>query len=159
MERVVLVRHAKALDREKWESDDILRPLTGKGRKQAKRLARFLKERYPKLDAIFASPAARAEEMAQRVAKAFSKTPLIFADEILPECGAEGYTKLLEMALLKNHKEIVIIGHEPDLSEALAKILGIEALGLHWGKATLVELRRTDENRFEIEAVIPASLF
>jgi phosphohistidine phosphatase SixA len=35
---VVLLRHASAGDREKWEGDDRLRPLDKRGRKQAKAL-------------------------------------------------------------------------------------------------------------------------
>ena len=40
--RVLLVRHARALDRETWIEDDALRPLDEKGRKQSKRLAKTL---------------------------------------------------------------------------------------------------------------------
>jgi 8-oxo-(d)GTP phosphatase len=39
---VLLVRHAKAGNRAEWEGDDDLRPLTGKGRRQADRLAALL---------------------------------------------------------------------------------------------------------------------
>ena len=37
-----VVRHAKAGDRDKWSGDDTLRPLTGKGRKQAEQLVALL---------------------------------------------------------------------------------------------------------------------
>jgi 8-oxo-dGTP diphosphatase len=37
-EAVYLVRHAKAIDRERWTEDDRLRPLTKKGRRQAEAL-------------------------------------------------------------------------------------------------------------------------
>ncbi|MGE5273142.1 MAG: SixA phosphatase family protein [Verrucomicrobiota bacterium] len=40
--RVLLVRHARAGDRQTWVGDDALRPLDEKGRKQAKRLAKTL---------------------------------------------------------------------------------------------------------------------
>src|SRR5438067_11731702 len=40
--RVLLVRHARAGDRETWVGDDALRPLDAKGRRQAKRLAKKL---------------------------------------------------------------------------------------------------------------------
>lgn len=39
---VLLVRHAKAGDRADWQGDDDLRPLTGKGRRQADQLAGLL---------------------------------------------------------------------------------------------------------------------
>jgi 8-oxo-(d)GTP phosphatase len=40
--RVLLVRHARAGKREKWQGDDRLRPLDGRGRQQAERLASIL---------------------------------------------------------------------------------------------------------------------
>ena len=43
---VLLVRHARAGDREKWEGDDRLRPLDRKGRRQAEGLVELLAE-YP----------------------------------------------------------------------------------------------------------------
>ncbi len=42
--RALLVRHARAGDRDEWTGDDALRPLDGKGRKQAKRLAKTLEQ-------------------------------------------------------------------------------------------------------------------
>jgi 8-oxo-(d)GTP phosphatase len=36
--RVILLRHASAGDRDKWQGDDRLRPLDKRGRKQAERL-------------------------------------------------------------------------------------------------------------------------
>jgi 8-oxo-dGTP diphosphatase len=36
--RVILLRHASAGDRDKWQGDDRLRPLDTRGRKQAERL-------------------------------------------------------------------------------------------------------------------------
>jgi 8-oxo-dGTP diphosphatase len=39
---LVLVRHGSAGDADTWEGDDRLRPLDGKGRKQAARLVEVL---------------------------------------------------------------------------------------------------------------------
>ena len=51
--RLILVRHAKAEDREKWVGeDDLKRPLTKKGKKQAKKIAKYIHKQYPKVDAI-----------------------------------------------------------------------------------------------------------
>lgn len=41
---VVLLRHASAGDREAWDGDDRLRPLDERGRRQAQKLARALKD-------------------------------------------------------------------------------------------------------------------
>lgn len=58
MRRLILVRHAKAVDRDDWdESDDRERPLTSKGERQAQKLARWLSQ--DRIDHILTSPAAR----------------------------------------------------------------------------------------------------
>ena len=59
--RLILVRHAKAEDREKWVGeDDLKRPLTKKGKKQAKKIAKYIHKQYPKVDDIVSSLALRA---------------------------------------------------------------------------------------------------
>ena len=64
---LVLVRHAKAEDREKWNiQEDLRRPLTKKGVKQAKTIGKYLKK-YP-VDAIIASLAIRASDTAKYIA-------------------------------------------------------------------------------------------
>jgi 8-oxo-dGTP diphosphatase len=51
-----LVRHAKAGDRSRWSGDDVLRPLSGKGRRQAVSLCeRLLPLVVPRPDAILLS--------------------------------------------------------------------------------------------------------
>ena len=42
MQTIALVRHAIAIDREEWENDDHLRPLTAKGQRQAEAIAKEL---------------------------------------------------------------------------------------------------------------------
>ena len=56
-EPVYLVRHAKAANRDTWQEDDDLRPLTGKGRRQADRLREHLG--FTRLRHVVSSPATR----------------------------------------------------------------------------------------------------
>ena len=65
---VVLVRHGRAGDRSEWEGDDRLRPLDGKGRRQAKGLVELL-EPYP-VDRIVSSPYVRCVQTVQPLADA-----------------------------------------------------------------------------------------
>ena len=62
MIRIYLVRHGIAVDpAEKGTLDDDARPLTGKGRRRFRRLARAFARLGEKLDFIFTSPLVRAE--------------------------------------------------------------------------------------------------
>lgn len=66
---IYLVRHAKAGDRDDWDGDDRLRPLSKSGREQAKALADLLAP-YP-IRRILSSPSLRCvqtvEPLAQRL--------------------------------------------------------------------------------------------
>ena len=57
---IYLVRHGHAGDRSDWPGDDLRRPLSTKGRRQADHLAALLDDRPVK--AIFSSPAVRCLE-------------------------------------------------------------------------------------------------
>jgi 8-oxo-(d)GTP phosphatase len=63
---VFLVRHGKASSRENWDGDDELRPLTGKGRRQAERLRGHLG--VDRLRHVRSSPAVRCVKTVQPMA-------------------------------------------------------------------------------------------
>jgi 8-oxo-(d)GTP phosphatase len=65
---VFLVRHAKAAKRENWDGTDRDRPLVGRGRAQAERLARALAPERPVL--LAASPWLRCVETAEPLGEA-----------------------------------------------------------------------------------------
>ena len=57
---VVLLRHASAGHRERWEGDDRLRPLDKKGRRQADALCAILRERG--ISRVLSSPYVRCTQ-------------------------------------------------------------------------------------------------
>lgn len=63
---VVLVRHAKAGDREAWQEDDRLRPLSRKGRVQAEALVGVLAD-HP-VDRVLSSPSVRCVQTVRPLA-------------------------------------------------------------------------------------------
>jgi phosphohistidine phosphatase SixA len=91
--RVLLVRHARAGDRNAWIGDDAVRPLDAKGRKQAKRLAKTLAE----LGAtrLVSSPSVRCVQTFEPAARRLG-LPLEERAEL-----AEGSTRGEVMALLE----------------------------------------------------------
>lgn len=62
-----LLRHASAGNRDKWATDDRLRPLTKKGRKQAAAIAANLRDRG--IERIFTSPYQRCIETVEPIAE------------------------------------------------------------------------------------------
>src|SRR2546428_13850848 len=61
-----VIRHAKAVDREEWEGDDRLRPLTKAGRRQADGLAESLKNE--RIGKILSSPFVRCVQNVEPLA-------------------------------------------------------------------------------------------
>jgi broad specificity phosphatase PhoE len=63
---VLLVRHAHAGDRDRWEGDDDLRPLSTKGQKQALRLVDLLADRP--VTRVLSSPSLRCVQTVEPLA-------------------------------------------------------------------------------------------
>src|SRR5690349_13127371 len=71
---LLVMRHAKS-DREVPVRRDFDRPLAGRGRKDAKRMGRWMEEEGLRPGLVVASPAVRARDTAERAAKAMDIDP------------------------------------------------------------------------------------
>ncbi len=132
--RVHLLRHAHAGDAFEWIGDDDLRPLTGKGRQQAARLGAFLGSHGIRPDVIVSSPLLRAHQTAEIVAEALGMT--VRTDGRL---GAGfGQRELWAVLDETGAREILLVGHDPDLSMLLTYL--IDAAGMHLKKGTLATI-------------------
>lgn len=114
-----LLRHAKA---EPWASTDAGRPLTPEGRLQAKRVGEWCAAQGIIPEVLLASPALRAQETAQAVGEALAleviTTPFL-APGMRPESALEGLRDY------ERFGSILCVGHEPDLSQLAACLLGL----------------------------------
>jgi len=111
-----LIRHAHALDGD----DDDSRPLSRKGRKQARTLARFLREAGAfEAEEIWHSPLRRASETSALLAKHLqTKVRLTAVAGLRPEDPGDSILGKLR----KTRRTVALVGHEPHLS-ALATLL------------------------------------
>lgn len=126
---VVLVRHAKAGSRKNWQGEDLLRPLSGAGRRQAAALAPFLALLGP--DRLVSAPPLRCRDTIAPLAELLGGAPIV-DEPLLGEAGYHvdqeaGRQRLLELAAepgvtLVNSQGGVI----PDLVGGLAKNAGID---------------------------------
>jgi phosphohistidine phosphatase len=110
---LILWRHAEAED----GFLDIERALTGKGRKQAKKMAGWLKPRLPQDVRILVSPAKRALQTAAALGLDFSTL-----EEIAP--GASPRALLKAAHWPQGEHSVLIVGHQPTLGEVAALLLG-----------------------------------
>lgn len=123
-----ILRHAIAEERdENAYPDDGLRPLTEKGKKKMVNIAEHLQDMGVEIDLILSSPHIRAKDTARIVLEAFGlkKKQLILCDHLTPSGFAKDLiAEINEKYLVKN---LMLVGHEPYLSDLIAMLVCGEA--------------------------------
>lgn len=115
---LILWRHAEAED-EIEGRDDMIRALTGRGEKQAARIAAWLDRQLSEGTRILSSPARRCEQTVMALGRKYKTR-----EELAPEATA---TDLLELAQWPHAKQaVLLVGHQPVLGETIAHLLGLQ---------------------------------
>lgn len=131
-----LIRHAIAVDASdpNYEEDGI-RPLTDKGRKKMRLIAKGLRTLGVDFDLILSSPHLRTAETAQILADVFKiKKEVQFSNSLLPEGDPEQF--IAEMNEKFSAGSVAIVGHEPFLSSMIGLLVsenGVVDLSLKKG--------------------------
>lgn len=151
--RLIIIRHAIAVDRSPDVPDDE-RPLTEEGRKRFRQAARGLARLFPKPDLLLSSPLLRAEQTARIAAKAWS---VRVTEEAALAGGTVGD---LEAALrrLPPQSTVALVGHEPQVSELLAHLVGStqpDRLTFKKGGVAVVDLPAGPASVGTLLAVLP----
>lgn len=132
--KLYLLRHGEA-DWPDWDKPDDERPLTERGIKEMKKVAKFLEKLDLKLDQIVTSPLPRAKETAEIVADRLKLD--LKQDRILAKgFDVPGLNRLL-------HKypgaSLMVVGHDPDFTEVIGTLTGA-AMKLSKAGLALVDL-------------------
>ena len=123
MKTLLLLRHAKSSWKQP-EMNDHDRPLNKRGKKEAPKVGKYLKENDLVPDLILSSTARRAHDTAQTVAE---------------ECGFEGQIDLYQDLYLSDTasyldilhclpddaRRVLVVGHNPDLDELLTLLTDV----------------------------------
>jgi phosphohistidine phosphatase len=141
---LILWRHAEAED----GMPDSARELTGKGLKQARAMAEWLKPRLPESTRIIASPTRRTQQTASALGNDF---------ETVKEIGAGASAKaILAAAGWPAAKgAVVLVGHQPTLGEVAALLLTGELAGWNIKKGAVWWFSRKEKAGVE-ETVLRA---
>jgi phosphohistidine phosphatase len=110
--RLLIVRHAEAAPGE----PDELRPLTPRGRDQARALGDLLREEGVRADAVVSSPLLRARE----TAAALGLGDAVTDDRLAPGATAAD----IRDAASGRGDTVVVVGHQPDCGRAVAELSG-----------------------------------
>jgi 8-oxo-dGTP pyrophosphatase MutT (NUDIX family)/phosphohistidine phosphatase SixA len=134
----VLVRHAKAGDRDRWSEDDRLRPLSRKGRLQAEALVGMLAD--APVDRVLSSPAVRCVQTVRPLALERS-VPIEEHDAL-----AEGASVRDALALVRGIGGAVVACSHGDVIPALVMALSDRGIEIQdppaWKKGSVWMLER-----------------
>ncbi|MDQ6683863.1 MAG: histidine phosphatase family protein [Pseudomonadota bacterium] len=112
---LILWRHADAHDAVVG-GDDLSRPLTAKGERQAARMAEWLNQRLAESTRIVVSPALRCQQTARALGRKFTAV-----QELAP--GASGSAVLAAARWPDVDEPVLVVGHQPSLGLAAALAL------------------------------------
>jgi phosphohistidine phosphatase len=112
---VILWRHAEA-EEARGDAPDAERALTAKGKKHARKIAKWLGKRIEGKVRVLASPALRAQQTAEAYAKNFEVVEAI-------DVGAKARAVLTAIGWPDQQDTAVIVGHQPSLGCVAALLL------------------------------------
>lgn len=113
--RLYLVRHAEAAPGE----PDELRPLTAKGREQARALGEQLRADEVRPSAVLTSPLLRARQTGGELARALD-VPTEPDDRLAPGASVDDVRAVID----GRGGDVVVVGHQPDCSQIAAALTG-----------------------------------
>jgi phosphohistidine phosphatase len=124
MKRLTLVRHAKS----SWKNSalaDVDRPLSGRGKRDAPRMASYLAQQGIVPDIILASPSRRTRQTAKRFAAELlgGKEHALY-DPALYEAATD--VLLERVRVLDDHwRHVMLVGHNPGLTDFADQLAGL----------------------------------
>ena len=149
------LRHAEAED---GHGPDFERRLTAKGWEQASKVGNFCLRNGLRPDVIMTSPVVRARQTAEIVAAA-TGCELIKADWLA--CGMEPADLLKALATCSHKNFVLLVGHEPDFSEAIGCLIGLidpSCLKIRKASLAIVDIAATNQGCGQLQFLIPARL-
>jgi phosphohistidine phosphatase len=113
------LRHGEA-DWPGWKKSDDERPLTKRGKKQMRDVARFLDHLKVRPNLIVTSPLPRAAQTAE-IAADYLKAKLRKDESLAPGFGM---SKLRTVFRRHRAKALMLVGHEPDFTNVISELTG-----------------------------------
>jgi len=121
--RIYLVRHAESVDRLPGMPDDA-RFLSARGRVSFREMARRFREAGALPTRMFTSPFVRAVQTAEILSETLQyDAEVAVALQLAPGFDVEGLNVVLDA--FPGEREIVFVGHEPDLGDILTRLLSL----------------------------------
>ncbi|MEP7360037.1 MAG: histidine phosphatase family protein [Chloroflexota bacterium] len=131
-----LLRHAHAGNAATWTGEDAERPLSPRGKDQAKRLGKLLAGRGVVPDTIVSSPKVRARQTANIVGDALG-VGVANDDRLAEEFDLDALTSIMAGV---GGTSLMVVGHDPDFSEMLATLVGAAEMPMRKGALARIDV-------------------
>jgi phosphohistidine phosphatase len=142
---LILLRHCEAED----SGEDFSRKLTQKGKKDAKKVAKFLLKNLKGDFKVYSSPLIRAKETASYLLK-----DVEILDELNPSSTPNSFLKEISK---KKFDTIVAVGHQPLIGAIAGNLLGLN-LSLNVKKGGFFWFKGENVKEMELYCFLPPSL-
>lgn len=148
------LRHGIAVEPAEWKGPDDDRPLTKEGIAKMKDTARAIAVLSLHIDVVVSSPLQRACTTATLVTRKLKadKRPLL--DDRL----ADGFSLETLRAIVGEHEKaegILLVGHEPSLSDVIGRLVGTAAVEMKKGALAAVAVDGPLCTRGDLIALLP----
>ncbi len=154
-----LIRHSIA-EKPSPSKSDSNRELTSEGINLMMKGSKFLKNIAPDLELILSSPYSRAYQTAEIISKIYdNKVKLIKENNLAAGCST---STLIEVVRFYEEQNIVIIGHQPDISNHISNLTSNGNINLIFSPATIAKIKfetKVGFNKGMLEILIPSEIF
>lgn len=118
--RLYLLRHAIAIEHGTPGYKEHERPLTAEGKQQAQDIARGMNKLELSFDIVFYSPLVRTTQTAEPILEKVSVHKSESLDCLAPGGSFTNWVNSIERAHRKGAENILLVGHEPTLSQFIS---------------------------------------
>lgn len=143
-----LIRHGVAAERGEEYPDDSKRPLTSAGMTKLRKEAKALNALEVSFDLIISSPLVRTRQTADIIAETLHGKPSVMTSDSLAPAGTPAGV-VQEVARHAKKGKIALVGHEPNLGELAARLIGAKSP---------IEFKKGGICRIDFEVLPPKSL-
>jgi phosphohistidine phosphatase len=137
MTELHLLRHAHAGNPARWTGDDAARPLSDKGNRQCRRLGALLAAQDEAPDLFITSPRVRARQTAELVAQAVG-APVVIDERLAGMLDLDTIAAIVATAPAAERP--CLVGHDPDFSDVMADLLGVNHVPMRKGAIARVSV-------------------
>jgi phosphohistidine phosphatase len=156
---IYLIRHGDSEGISKGLKDSE-RKLTPDGELKIRNAALFWKNIIPEFDYIISSPYMRALQTAKIIASVFNHKKEILIDKRLGS-GSET-DSLIEILNSFQSGDIAIVGHQPDLSNHLSRLISGSGITAEFKKGTIAKIffnNKVRDGKGALEFLVPPGFF